>query len=100
MLARKGLGRGACTEGERSGINGGKRIAVTRINSARPISPCWSVQIGASGPRSGSPWRRRDLCQADKGQVRMACSNDWGASEQREQVVSGLGFSHEVCAAR
>jgi len=90
-------GRG---EGGRGGIPGGKPVAVTWINSARPMSIGWSDQRGASGPRSETPWRRRDLCRAVEGQDRMACTNDWGALEQREQVVSGLGFSHEVCTTR
>ena len=84
----------------RGSIPGGKPVAVTRVISARPMSNCWSVQIGASGPRSETTWRRQDVCRADEGQARMVCSNDWGASELQGQVVSGLGFSHEVCAAR
>ena len=40
---------------------GGKPVAVVRMYSARLMSIYWSDQRGASGPRSETPWRRRDL---------------------------------------
>jgi len=48
-------------EGASWGIPGGKPEAVVRINSASAISSYWSDQIGASGAKSKTPWRRRDL---------------------------------------
>jgi len=87
-------------EGASGGIPGGKPVAVVRMNSARAISSCWSDQIGASGAKSETPWRRRDLWWAEEGQDRIACSKVCGASEHKGQDVSASGFSHEGWAAR
>jgi len=61
MLAVKSGFGGACREGASGGIPGGKPVAVVRINSVRAMSSCWSDQRGASGAKSETPWRRRDL---------------------------------------
>jgi len=50
-----------CREGAGGGIPGGKPVAVVRMNSARAMSSCWSDQNGASGDKSETPWRWRDL---------------------------------------
>jgi len=100
VQVRSRLGKGARSEVRRGGIPIEKPVAVTRKNSARPMSICWSNQRGASGARSETLSRRQDLCRAVEGQERMACSNNWGAPKQRVQVVSGLGLSHVVCTAR
>jgi len=52
---------GVWREGASGGIPGGKPVAVVRMNSARAMSSCWSDQIRASGAKSETPWRRRDL---------------------------------------
>jgi len=57
---RRGFG-GLWREGASGGIPGGKLVAVVLMNSARAISSCWSDQTWASGARSETPWRRRDL---------------------------------------
>ena len=48
-------------EGATGSIPGGKPVTVVRMNSARAMSSYWSDQIGASGAKSETPWRRRDL---------------------------------------
>jgi len=87
-------------EGASGGIPGGKPVAVVRMNAARAISSCWSDQIGASGAKSETPWRRRDLWRAEEGQDRMAYSKVCGASEHKGQDVSASGLSHKRWAAR
>ena len=87
-------------EGASRGIPEGKPVVVVQMNSARSMRSCWSDQIGASGAKSETPWRRRDLWRAEKGQDRMAGSKVWGASEHNGQDVSGSGFPHEGWAVR
>jgi len=86
---------GVWREGASRGIPGGKPVAVVRMNSARAMGNCWSDQIGASGAKSETLWRRRDLGRAEEGQDRMACSKVCGASEHNGQDVSASGLSHE-----
>ena len=43
------------------GIPGGKPLVVVRMNSASAMSSCWSDQIGASGAKSETSWRRQEL---------------------------------------
>ena len=75
-------------------------MAVVRMNTANAMSSCWSDHTGASGVKSETPWRRRDLRQVEEGQDRMACSKVSGASEHKGQDVSASGSSHEGCAGR
>jgi len=91
---KRGFG-GVWREGASGGIPGGKPVAVVWMNSARAMSSCWLDQIGASGTRSETPWRRRDLSRAKEGQDRIACLKDCGASEHNGQVLLASGSSHE-----
>jgi len=97
---RTGLCGVAWREGESGGITGGKPVAVVRMNSASAESSCWWDQIGASGAKSETPWRRRDLWWEDEGHDRMACSKVCGAWEHNGQVVSAPGLSHEEWPVR
>jgi len=86
---------GLWREGASGGIPGGKPVVVVRMNSARAISSYWSDQTWASGARAETPCRRQDLCRADEGQDRIACSKVCGASEHCGQDKSVSGFPHE-----
>ena len=57
-------------------------------------------QSGASGPRSVTPWRRRDLLYCLEGQDRMACSKVSGSKPQRGEEVSASGDLQVGWAAR
>jgi len=92
---KSGFGGGLRREGASGGIPGGTPGAVERMISASAMSSCWSDQRGASGPKSETPWRRRDLSRADEGQDRIACAKVCGASEPSGQDVSVSGLSHE-----
>ena len=82
-------------EGASRGIPGGKPVAVVRKNSARAMSSFWSDQIGASGAKSETAWRRRDLWRAEEGQDRMACSKVCGP-----QSTKGRTCRHQDCSMR
>jgi len=60
-------------------IVGGNPVEVTPIKVASLFSRGRDVQIGASGPTSVTPWRRRDRLCCLEGQDRMACSKVSGS---------------------
>ena len=78
----------------------GNPVEVTPMKVATLFSRGRDVQIGASGPTSVMPWRRRDLLFCLEGRDRMACSKLSGSKPQLGQEVSASGDLHVGWAAR